>query len=92
MAATVPSLDEIRLAVREELFQALAPLRQDRDRELLPADEVARRMGVSVRTIQRWMQRGALPSVAVGRTRRVRAGDLDPGLLAERLSTLPTVP
>jgi len=89
MAAQLPTLDEIRTALREELARALEPLRQDRDRELLPADEVARRMGVSVRTIQRWMRLGALPSIAVGRTRRVRAGDLDPELLAERLSSLP---
>lgn len=73
MGATIPTLDEIRAAVREELARAVADLRRDHPEEMLTMAEYGRRMGVSSRTVQRWVQAGEVRSVAVGRTRRIPA-------------------
>jgi excisionase family DNA binding protein len=40
--------------------------------ELLPMPEAARRLGVSPRTVQRWVKSGSLEVVRIGGSRRVR--------------------
>jgi excisionase family DNA binding protein len=84
VAATLPTLEEIRAAFREELDLALAPIRKRQAEELLSMAEAARRLHVSSRTMQRWVKTGAVASVAVGRTRRVPASALE----TDRPSTL----
>lgn len=43
---------------------------------LLGYDEAGRRLGVSPRTVRRLVSSGDLPSVLVGRSRRVRVSDI----------------
>ena len=51
--------------------------RDGRDLErLLTLGEVAELERVSVRTVRRWIERGALPAVRTGRLLRVRPRDL----------------
>jgi excisionase family DNA binding protein len=50
---------------------------QDHDDEFLTRFEVARRVGVSVRTVDRWIAAGELWSAKRGRVRRVARADLD---------------
>jgi excisionase family DNA binding protein len=45
--------------------------------ELLGPSEVARRLGVSSRTVQRWLRSGDLPAIRVGRRLKVPASALD---------------
>lgn len=69
----VAVLDELR-RVRVEL----AALRADHEAELVSPTEAARRLGVSVRSIQRRIRAGELPSVRVGGSRRVRLDGVVP--------------
>lgn len=46
-------------------------------------EEAARRIGVSTRTVRRWIQRGEIPTIQFNRTKRVRA-DLLEAWLDER--------
>jgi excisionase family DNA binding protein len=46
-------------------------------RMLFDAEEVARRLGCSAKTVKRLIASGDLPSVRLERLRRVRASDLD---------------
>jgi excisionase family DNA binding protein len=44
---------------------------------LLTLPETAERLGVSLGSVYRLLEGGRLPSVALGRSRRVRSDDLD---------------
>lgn len=57
MAATIPTLEEIKQAIREELasFQPPAPARQS---TLLPIGRAAEMFSVSENTIVDWSRRG----------------------------------
>jgi excisionase family DNA binding protein len=77
--------DTILAAVRQAVAAELAPLRRDlaalRDAqrsELVETAEAARRLRVSVRTVQRMVRDGELPSVRVGRSYRVRLSEVLP--------------
>jgi len=64
----------------EPLRLELERLRQDRGAELVTEREAARRLGVSVRTVQRQVKTGQLASVKVGASRRVRLDGVLPPL------------
>lgn len=71
--------DLVRQAVREAvdpLARQLAALREERAAEMVDASEAARRLGVSVRTVQRMIRAGEIKGMKVGRTYRVRMGDV----------------
>lgn len=78
--------DAVREAVREEVRQAFAALLAEVERlierapssadELLRVEEVARRLGLSLRTTRERIGNGEIPSVKLGRSRRVRASDV----------------
>jgi len=81
MAATLPTAEEVRAivhqevdALRRDLAAALAQLRGE---QLMTPAEAAKETGIALRTIQRWIQVGALPSFGRGRVRRFRRADLD---------------
>jgi excisionase family DNA binding protein len=66
--------EALRTVVREEiapLRAELAQLRQQQAEEGITEAEAARRLKVSVRTIQRWCRRGTLEAVKVDGVRRV---------------------
>ncbi len=44
---------------------------------MLKPDDIAERMGVSKRTVLRWIERGDLPAYRVGSVTRVRCEDFD---------------
>jgi len=50
----------------------------------LSAAEVARQLGISLRTVRRWISSGALPSTRIGGTRRVAIADLEDALSGQR--------
>jgi len=52
--------------------------------EYLSAAEVARQLGISLRTVRRWISSGALPSTRIGGTRRVAIADLEDALSGQR--------
>lgn len=54
----------------------------DSDRDYLTRNDISRRTGTSLSTVDRWIATGALPSVKRGRTRRVNRVDLDQFLAA----------
>lgn len=76
----LPSLEEIRSVVREELTQALQAL-QDSGAPLLTVREAANQLGVSERTIKRRIATGELPVVRVGRSVRIDRTALRPSTL-----------
>jgi len=47
------------------------------DQPLLTLQEVSKRLNVSLITIRRLIERGQLPSLKVGKVRRVRPADLE---------------
>ena len=51
---------------------------------LYSTDEVAAFMGVTPRTVQRWIREGKLPAVVVGGTYRVKREELQAFVKAER--------
>lgn len=81
MAATIPTIDEVRAAVHDEVDalrrELLAALKAASGEQLLTTADAARVAGTPLRTVQRWVREGTLPSVGVGRVRRIRRGDLD---------------
>lgn len=76
MAAQIPTADEIRAIVQE----AVAPLRLELERlrsdsegsTLVSLPQAARRLGVTLRAVQRWAKDGRLDIVPVGGLRMVR--------------------
>ncbi len=77
-------LEQLVARAVEPLRAELAKLRADQKAELVTPGEAARRLGVSVRTVQRLVARGELASAKVGGARRVRlAGVLPPPVPSE---------
>jgi excisionase family DNA binding protein len=80
VAAQIPTADEIRIIVHE----AVAPLRLELERlhsqreTLVSLPEAARRLGVTLRAVQRWAKDGRLDIVPVGGLRMVRLPDGTP--------------
>lgn len=75
MAATLPTLEEIEAAVARAvapLRAELEALRGERGGVVVPFPEAARRLGVSLRAVQRWAKAGRLEVVPVGGVRMVR--------------------
>ena len=52
------------------------------NRDFLTRNDISRRTGTSLSTVDRWIRIGALPSVKRGRTRRVSRADLNQFLAA----------
>ena len=50
----------------------------------LSAAQVAHHLGISLRTVRRWISSGALPSTRIGGTRRVAIADLEGALSGQR--------
>lgn len=74
-----PVMAELR-AIRAEL----EALRADHQAEVVTEREAARRLGLSLRTVQRRVATGELASVKVGASRRVRlAGTIPPPASSE---------
>jgi excisionase family DNA binding protein len=79
MAANVRTIEEsiadaVRAAVREELEPVRAELARFRAREEeegVTEEDAARRLSVSVKTVQRWCRAGKLEGRKVGGARRV---------------------
>jgi excisionase family DNA binding protein len=67
LPARLAALD-LRLARIEE---ALAALRRSTPSALVPVDEAARLLGLSVSTVRRQIKSGALPSRRIGRSVRI---------------------
>ena len=66
--------EAVRQAVRQEvepLRRELLAIRQERDAEGVSPAEAAKRLGLSVRTVNRRIRDGLLPSIRVGGARRV---------------------
>lgn len=79
MAATLPTLDEIRAAVREEIERALAGRPLASPAEWATPEQAAERLGVSAKTVRRWCASGRLRAERHGRSWRIdRAGLPDP--------------
>lgn len=72
MAASIPTADDVRQIVREELERALG-----RGREWLSTTEAAHRAGVQPKTVRAWVASGDLPASYRGRRRAIKAADLD---------------
>jgi excisionase family DNA binding protein len=53
----------------------------ERAQTYLRADEIARELGLSSRTIRRWIVAGILPSIRLGGARLVARADLERALL-----------
>lgn len=85
MAAQLPDAEEIAAIVRRELRAALAELRQvaGADAEL-SAEEAARLLGVSPKTVRRWAREGRVQG-----TRRGRAWSFTRAGLASPPGTTP---
>jgi excisionase family DNA binding protein len=89
MAATLPTAEEIRTIVREELQRALG---ERQGPELLTTDQAAAALGLSPKTIRRRIRAGELAAERRGGTWRIRREALaGPGpTAAELLRTLPS--
>lgn len=77
--------DAITEAVREAIRKELEPLRLELEKlrgdraTLVPLPEAARRLGVTLRAVQRWVKDGRLEVIQVGGARMVRLPDGLPG-------------
>jgi excisionase family DNA binding protein len=76
VGAVVPSLEEIRAMVREELARALAEVRPPAAGEgWATTEQAAELLGVTPKTVGRWAAAGRLRATRHGRTWRIdRAG------------------
>lgn len=81
MGATIPTIDEVRAAVHEEVDalrrELLAALKAASGEQLLTTADAARIANTPIRSIQRKVREGSLASVGAGRVRRIRRSDLD---------------
>ena len=67
----IPTVDEIRVVVREELARALRELPAANNRPCATITEAAEQLSVSTRTIRRRIKSGELPTIGSGRSVRV---------------------
>ena len=72
MGATLPSADDIRVIVREELARALAP----KGPEWLGIEEAAERTGLSVSTVRRMVRDRQLRATKMRGRVRIEAASL----------------
>lgn len=68
--------DRVAEVVREQLRFIVDEVRKAQETQAITADDAAKRMGVSKSTVVRMMRTGELPSITVGRYRRIRVSDL----------------
>ncbi|MGB8931135.1 MAG: helix-turn-helix domain-containing protein [Anaeromyxobacteraceae bacterium] len=75
MPVQIPTLDEIRAVVREEIRAALSAVTPAAD---LPLDSrrAAQLAGVSPKTIRNWVAKGRLRATRRGRSLRIERSDL----------------
>ena len=73
MSATIPTADDVRQIVREELARALGATGPD----LLTTDQAAAEAGVRPKTIRAWVLAGRLRAQRRGRSLRILRADLD---------------
>jgi excisionase family DNA binding protein len=60
------------------------------DNEMLTADEVAKIMKVSIKTVRNWVQSGELPTISIGsREYRISRRDLDAFIEKQRRKRQP---
>jgi excisionase family DNA binding protein len=76
-AIQIPTLDEIRLVVREEIARAQRESSAANDPYVTVA-QAARALGVSERTIRRRAQSNEIPAIRVGRAVRVSVAAVTP--------------
>ena len=72
MAATIPTADDIRAIVREEVRAALKAAGP----EVLSTEQAAELAGVTAKTVRTWIEEGKLAAGHRGRLRAVRREDL----------------
>ena len=77
--------DTIAVVVEAAVRRAVAPheaeiakLRGESDADGVTIPEAARRLSLSQRTVERRVRDGTLPSIKVGRARRVKMGTIFP--------------
>lgn len=75
VAAQIPTADEIRTIVREELRAALADL--PTGPAILTVEQAAGLAGVSEKTLCSWIKRGRLKASRPGRRYQITRSDLD---------------
>lgn len=80
MAAQIPTADEIRTIVREELRAALTDL--PTGPAILTVEQAAALAGVSEKTLCSWIKRGRLKASKPGRRYQITRSDLDACLAA----------
>lgn len=80
MAAQIPTADDIRAIVREELRAALKPSNGD----VLSTDQAAEVAGVTPKTVRAWVETKGLPATKRGRLLAIRRGDLETFLAGDR--------
>lgn len=78
MAIEIPTADDIRAIVREEVRAAVADAEARRQLDPLPIPEAARKLGVGERTLRRLIARGEIPVIRSGRTLRVDMAKVTP--------------
>jgi len=84
--------DEQLAAIAERVAELLAPMGTNGAASpWLSMSEAADYLGVSERSLQRWLKRGRVRSTRLGRRRLLHRDDLD-GLAAAGEGTAPTVP
>jgi excisionase family DNA binding protein len=71
MPIDIPTAEDIRAIVREEMRAALREAEARRERHPLAVPEAARELGVSTRTLRRHIAAGEIPVVRIGRAVRV---------------------
>jgi excisionase family DNA binding protein len=79
MAAQIPTADDIRAIVREELRAALVPASSD----VLSSEQAASVAGVTPKTIRTWVETKGLTAKRRGRLLAIRRADLQAFLAGE---------
>jgi excisionase family DNA binding protein len=75
LVLTPEQLEEAIARAVEPLRVEIERLRSERSRDPVPIPEAARRLGVSVRSVNRWIRSGDLKVVQIGGLRRVLLPD-----------------
>jgi excisionase family DNA binding protein len=83
MPAPIPTLDEIRAAVREELERFRAEL-GGRAAGVLSTEQAAEIAGVSAKTIREWISDEKIPAGRRGQRRTILRADLERYLAGRR--------
>ena len=87
MAAQIPTADDIRAIVREELRAALAPAGSD----VLSTEQAAAVADVTPKTVRTWVETRGLRATRRGRLLAIRRADLEEFLAGDDASPVDTL-